>query len=81
MSNKLIQIYKARGEIQAEIIKGLLESYGIPALVKSDAAPSAFQFTVDKMGEYKVMVSEKDADDARELINNGSVKAEDETDQ
>ena len=70
MKKKLVEVYRARGESQAQIISGMLESNGIPSLLRSNAAPSAFQFTVDGMGEYKVMVWEEDAADARELIEN-----------
>jgi hypothetical protein len=78
MTEKLVEVYRAKGESQAEIIRGLLESYGIPSMLRSNAAPSAFQFTVDEMGEYKVMVWEKDAAAARELIESGSEKIEEE---
>ena len=67
---KLTEVYRANGEMQALVIKSLLESYGIPSLLKSEAAPSVFNFAVDGMGEYKVMVREDMADEARRLIEN-----------
>jgi len=68
MSDELMEVYKAAGEAEAQIIKGLLESYGIPCLLKSLAAPSVHVFTVDGMGEVKVMVWESTAEKARGLI-------------
>ncbi len=68
MKRKLVEIYRARGEAEAQVVKSKLESYGIPALIKSDAAPSVYAFTIDGMGEYKVMVWEELAGEARELI-------------
>ena len=68
MSEKLVEVYKAAGEAEAQIIKGLLESYGIPCLLKSLAAPSVHVFTVNGMGEVKVMVWESTAEKARGLI-------------
>ena len=68
MSEKLVEVYKAAGEAEAQIIKGLLESYGIPCLLKSLAAPSVHVFTVNGMGEVKVMVWESMAEKARGLI-------------
>jgi hypothetical protein len=65
---KLVEVYRASGEAEALIIKSLLESNGIPCLLKSHAAPSVHVFTVDGMGEYKVMVSESKAEEARRLI-------------
>ena len=67
-SEKLIEVYQAKGEIEAQVIKGLLESYGVPCLLKSTAAPSVHTFTVDGMGEVKVMVRESMAEKARKLI-------------
>ena len=67
-SEKMIEVYQAKGEIEAQVIKGLLESYGVPCLLKSTAAPSVHTFTVDGMGEVKVMVRESMAEKARKLI-------------
>ena len=65
---KLVEVYRASGEAEALIIKSLLESNGIHCLLKSHAAPSVHVFTVDGMGEYKVMVNENRAEEARRLI-------------
>jgi hypothetical protein len=67
-NQKLVEVYKAPNEMEAQVIKGLLESYGIPCFLKSHAAPSVHMFTIDGMGEVKIMVLEKMADSARELI-------------
>jgi len=65
---ELVEVYKAAGEAEAQIIKGLLESNGIPCLLKSLAAPSVHVFTVSGMGEVKVMVLESEAEEARKLV-------------
>ncbi len=67
-SERLVEVYQAAGEAEAQIIKGLLESNGIPCLLKSLAAPSVHAFTVDGMGEVKVMVWESAAGEAQKLI-------------
>jgi hypothetical protein len=64
----MIEVYKAKGELEAQVIKGLLDSYGIPCLLKSHAASSVHSFVFDGMGEVRVMVPEKAADEARKLI-------------
>jgi hypothetical protein len=66
--NKMVEVYKATSEMEAQVIKGLLESYGIPSLLKSHAAPSVHMFTIDGMGEVKVMVMDSLADRAKRLI-------------
>ena len=65
---KMVRVYRAAGEAEAQIIKGLLESNGIPCLLKSNAAPSTHMFAIDGMGEVRVMVWESMAEKARELI-------------
>ena len=64
----MVEVYRANGEAEAQVIKGLLESHGIPALLKSHASPSVHMFVVDGMGEVKIMVLASVADKARELI-------------
>lgn len=54
--------------MEAQVIKGLLESYGIPSLLKSHAAPSVHMFTINGMGEVKIMVMRSMAERAKELI-------------
>jgi len=65
---KMAEVYRAAGEAEAQIIKGLLDSNGIDCLLKSNAAPSVHVFAIDGMGEVKVMVRESMAEAARELI-------------
>ncbi len=67
-NEKLVRVYRAAGEIEAQVIKSLLASYGIPCLLKSVAAPSVHMFTVDGMGEIKIMVWESMAEKAKKLI-------------
>ncbi len=64
----MAEVYRAAGEAEAQIIKGLLNSHGIDCLLKSNASPSVHMFAVDGMGEVRVMVWESAADKARELI-------------
>lgn len=67
-SKKLVDVYTANGEIEAHIIKGKLESNGIPCMLRSHAAGSVHVFTVDGMGEVKVAVLESQAEEARKLL-------------
>lgn len=68
---KLVEVYKAHGEAEAQLIKGMLESNGIPCLLKSLASPSVHVFVVDGLGEVKIMVRESVAEEARRLIQQG----------
>ena len=64
----MVEVYRASGDMHAQVIKGLLESYGIPCLLKSNAAHSVHVLTVDGMGEVKVMVWESMVEKAKRLI-------------
>jgi len=57
---QLVEVYRGSGDMQ--------ESYGIPCLLRSNAAPSVHLLTMDGMGEVRVMVWESMAEEARRLI-------------
>ena len=67
-SRKLVEVYKARTEMEAQVIKSLLESFDIPCTFKSNAAPSVHMFTMNGLAEVKVMVLDSMADEAKKLI-------------
>jgi len=64
---KLVAIYSAK-QIEAQIIKGRLENEGIPVLLSYDSSSLVFGFTVDGLGEVKIMVPERFAEQAREIL-------------
>jgi hypothetical protein len=64
----MVEVYKAATEMEAQVIRGMLESYGIPSFLKSNAAPSVHMFTFNGMATVHVMVLESLVDRARELI-------------
>ena len=70
---KLVEVYRSMSEIEANVIKSLLDSYGIPSMLKGNAASSVHMFTVNGMGEVRVMVRQSEEKQARELISGGEV--------
>ncbi len=68
MGEKLVDVYRASGELEAHVIKGQLESNGIPCILRSDAASSVHAFTIDGMGEVAVAVLESRAEEAMKII-------------
>ena len=60
----MIEVYRAKGEAEAHIIKGLLESNGILCFLKYHTVPAVF----DSIGEVRVIVSDDEADEAKKLI-------------
>ncbi|MGD1120050.1 MAG: DUF2007 domain-containing protein [Dehalococcoidales bacterium] len=70
-SQPMVEVYDARNEMEAQVIRSLLESFNIPCVLKSNAAHSVHAFTIDGLGEVKIMVLESQAAEARDLIMNG----------
>ena len=62
----LTVILRTPSPIEAEVIKGLLETHGITALVTSDLSRTAFPFSLN---ELRVTVNEEDAERARAIID------------
>jgi hypothetical protein len=74
--DKLVTVYKACGQPEAEIVRGRLEIEGILALLKYESIGSVYGLTVDGLGQVEVQVPAKYAKQAREIIESGG----DETD-
>jgi len=53
---------------EAEIIKGFLESQGIPCFFRGQILHSVYPIFVDGLGEIKILVQAKDLETARELL-------------
>jgi hypothetical protein len=64
---QLVTVYVAT-QMEAQIIKGRLESEGIPVLLNYESAGLVYGITVDGLGEVKVMVPKRLAEEAREIL-------------
>ena len=54
--------------MEAQVIKGRLESEGIPVLLNYESAGLVYGITVDGLGEVKVMVPKHLATEAKEIL-------------
>ena len=54
--------------MEAQIIKGRLESEGIPVLLSYESAGLIYGSTVDGLGEVKIMVPQHLAEEAKEIL-------------
>jgi ribonuclease-3 len=61
----LVVIFRTPSQIEAEVVKGLLETHGIAAMVTSGLSRTAFPFT---LSELRVAVNAVDADQAGRVI-------------
>jgi len=70
MSNsELVELIIVEGMIEAEIIKGKLESNGIHAHLRFESAGHIFGITMNGLGKVKVFVSPANHQKAIELIS------------
>ena len=64
---RLVTVCTAR-QMEAQIIKGRLESEGIPTLLSYDSASLVYGLTIDGLGEVKILVPEHLAKEAKEIL-------------
>ncbi len=65
--DRLVTVYTAR-QMEAQIIKGRLESEGIPALLSYESAGLVYGLTIDGLGQVKIMVPEHMAGEAKAIL-------------
>ena len=66
-SESLVTVRTAK-YLEAQIIKGRLESEGIPVLLSYESAGLIYGITVDGLGEVKIMVPRDLVEEAKEIL-------------
>jgi hypothetical protein len=66
---EMVTVYAAQGMLAAEVIKGKLQSAGIPALLAYESLGPIYGLTVDGLGLVRVQVPQRFAEDALDLIS------------
>lgn len=67
MSDTWVELFVTYDSLEAEIIKDLLESGGIPVVLRS-AKVTPYPVNLGKMGEVKVIVKKSDKERAEQVI-------------
>ncbi len=65
----LVVIFRTHSDVEASVVRGLLEAHGVLLVVSSDVPHSIFPLTVDGLGEVRISVHRDDADEARRIID------------
>ena len=65
----LIVIFRTHSDVEASIVRSLLEANGVPSVITSDVPHNIFPLTVNGLGEVRISVREEDADEARRIID------------
>jgi ribonuclease III len=66
---ELVVIFNTPSDIEARIVRSLLEAHGIMAITSSGISRSVFPLSVDRAGDLKIAVHESEADEARRIID------------
>ncbi len=67
MSEEWVEVLVTYDPIEAEIIKGLLESGGITVVLRSSKI-SPYPVNIGKIGEIKILVRKEDKETAEKVI-------------
>jgi len=70
MESEWTELVVTDNEIEAEMIKDLLESGGIPVVIRSSKV-SPYPVSIGKMGEVKVLVRKADLEAAKAALDQG----------
>ncbi len=81
---ELVKVYSAASELDAEMMKSVLEGEGIAAMIGSETYGRLLggTFGASMIGEVRVLVRPEDAERAREIISDisiGACSADEET--
>ncbi len=66
---ELVEVATAQGEVEAQMIRSVLEGDGIEAMLSGESIRLTHAFTVDGLAEVKILVRADDADRAREVLD------------
>jgi ribonuclease-3 len=64
----LVVIFRTHSDIEAQIVRGLLETHGVLSVVSSDVLHSIFPLSVDGLNEVRIAVHPGEADEAQRII-------------
>lgn len=64
-----ILVDKVQGQLQADILKGLLEAQGIMVWLNSPGAARAYAVTVGTLGSVELLVPSSAAEKARQVLD------------
>jgi hypothetical protein len=76
----MVTLVEVQGEHEASVIKGLLESHGIPCMLSGNVAQGVHPFTMDGLGAVRIQVNDGDEQRARTILEEHLENPEPEAD-
>ena len=66
--SNLVEVWHTQGEVDAQLVRSLLDSNGIESMLSGESLRLTHGFTVDGLAEVKILVREEDAKRACDVI-------------
>ena len=66
---RLVSVHQAQGELEAQMIKGILDAEGIECMLRGEALRLTHGFTLDGLAVVDIMVRSDDEQRAREVLS------------
>lgn len=67
-SPEYVEVYSANGQLEADMIRLMLEAAGLHVLTRGESAGAAYGLTVGPLGEVHVLVRASEVQAANELL-------------
>ena len=71
-----VVIFRTQSNVEASIVRGLLETHGVMAVLSSSVAHTVFPLNVNELGEVRIAVRPEDAVEARQIIDSHRTELE-----
>lgn len=62
-------VHEVSGELQAELMRGLLEAQGIRVMLNQEGAGRAYGLNVGRLGQVRILVPTSQLEEARSILN------------
>lgn len=66
--NQYVDFISVQGEMEAQVIRGVLESEGIRVSLNAHISQGVYPLTVDGLGKVDILVHSDDVEKAKEVI-------------
>jgi ribonuclease III len=66
--SEFVTIFRTHSQVEASVVRGLLEANGVMPLVSASPLRSVFPFTVSDIGEVRIAVHPDEAEEAKRII-------------
>ena len=76
-----VEVYRAANDLEAQVVKGFLESNGIPVALRGEALGTTLAVSVGHLAEVSVLVPEALAPRALELLESQVQEQDEAADQ